>query len=354
MRMKVLVIGGTGYIGGHAVESLVRRGHQVSVFARGLTRPHLPEGISFIKGDRHNPEDLARARSESFDAVMDINPYTREETQTAINLFDGSISRFVHLSTAAVYQIADRMPLVESDPLVTDPSQNYAYNKAECERALRWAHAKSGFPFVSIRPMAVFGPRDDKSRENYYIKRIAAGDPVIVPDSGAVPIYAVYVKDLAEAMAEALSAERVEGCAFNIAQSEIIALNDHISHIARLLEAEADVAHIPSRLLERLGFNLLQFPYYSGDKILLCDTGAARSALGFVPTPYLRALRETVEYFLERGPEHQKSIDDHFPPGVPRERERELIERYRSEVRALEDRLTDRWLGESMPDIGDQ
>ncbi|HSE99053.1 MAG TPA: NAD-dependent epimerase/dehydratase family protein, partial [Blastocatellia bacterium] len=203
--MKVLVIGGTGYIGGHAAESLLRRGHIVSVFSRGLTCSSLPKSVSFIKGDRHNSEDLARARAEGFDAVIDINAYTREETQIAINVFDGAVSRFVHLSSVAVYQLGGRMPLVESDPLVTDPGQHYAYNKAECERALRWAHAKSGFPFVSIRPPAVIGPRDDKSRENYFIKRIVAGDPVIVPDSGAVPIHAVYVKDLAEMMVDALT-----------------------------------------------------------------------------------------------------------------------------------------------------
>jgi nucleoside-diphosphate-sugar epimerase len=352
--MKVLVIGGTGYIGGYVVESLVRRGHHASVFSRGLTRAHLPEGVSLIKGDRHNPEDLARARSEEFDAVIDINAYTREETQTVIKHFDGAVSRFVHLSTVAVYQLEGRMPLVESDPLVTDPAHSYAYNKAECERALRWAHAKSGFPFVSIRPPAIFGPRDDKSRENYYIKRIVSGDPVIVPDSGAVPIFAVFVKDLADVMASAVSVEGVGGCAFNVAQSEIVSVNGHIAHIARLLDAEADTAHIPSRLLERLGFNLQQFPYYSGDRIILCDTGAARSAFDFTPTPYLRALRETVEYFLERGPESRRSIEDRFSPSVPRSRERELIARYRSEVRSLEDRLTDRWLNESMPDISDE
>jgi nucleoside-diphosphate-sugar epimerase len=352
--MKVLVIGGTGYIGGHAVESLVRRGHLVSVFARGVTLPRLPEGVSLIKGDRHTPQDLDRARASEFDAVIDINAYTREETQAAINAFDGTVSRFVHLSTVSVYQLGDRMPLFESDSLVTDPGQNYAYNKAECERALRWAHAKSGFPFVSIRPPAVFGPRDDKSRENYYLKRISAGDPIIVPDSGAVPIYSVFVKDLAEVMATALSAEGVGGRAFNVSQSEVVSINEHISNIARLHGAQADTAHIPSRLLERLGFNLAQFPYYSADRIVLCDTSAARFALDFTPTPYLRALRETVEYFLERGPENHKSIEDRFPPAAPRSRERDLIERYRAEERALEDRLTDRWLNEAMPDLGDE
>ncbi|HVG20943.1 MAG TPA: NAD-dependent epimerase/dehydratase family protein [Blastocatellia bacterium] len=349
--MKVLVIGGTGYIGGHTVEELVRRGHEVSVFARGRKRPPLPEGVAFVEGDRHNPEDVARARSLRFDAIIDINAYTREESQALIQSFDGLLSRFVHLSTISVCQMTSELPFDESDPLVTDPNNSYGYNKAECERALRWAHAKSGFPFVSVRPPAVIGPRDDKSRENYYLKRLVAGDPIIVPDSGAIPVFAIFVKDLAAVLADALTAEAAVGSAYHVAQSGLISVNNHIANIARLAGLEADVAHVPRALLERLGFNLQHFPYATGDRLIVLDTSAAERDLGFTPTPYAAALRETVEHFLERGPEGQKSIEDHFPPLMPRSRERALVDRYRAEVCALEDRLTDEWLNEAMPEM---
>ncbi|MFP5265607.1 MAG: NAD-dependent epimerase/dehydratase family protein [Blastocatellia bacterium] len=349
--MKVLVIGGTGYIGSHTVEELVRRDHEVSVFARGRTRPLPPGGVAYIEGDRHNTEDVARARALRFDAIIDINAYTREETQTLIQSFDGLLSRFVHLSTISVCQMTSELPFDESDPLVTDPGKSYGYNKAECERALRWAHAKSGFPFVSVRPPAVFGPRDDKSRENYYLKRLVAGDPIIVPGSGATPIFAVFVKDLAAALANALTADGVVGSAYHVAQSTLVTVNSHVSNIARLAGVEPDVTHVPNPLLERLGFNLQHFPYNTGDRVIALDTSAAKRDLNFTPTPYARALRETVEYFLERGPESQKSIDDLFPPLMPRSRERALVDRYRAEVRALEDRLTDEWLNEALPEV---
>jgi 2'-hydroxyisoflavone reductase len=347
--MKVLVIGGTGYIGGHTVEELVRRGHEVSVFARGHKRPLLPEGVAFIEGDRHNSEDISRARSLRFDAIIDINAYTREETQALIQSFDGLLSRFVHLSTISVCQLTSEMPLDESDPLVTDPNNSYGYNKAECERALRWAHAKSGFPFVSVRPAVVFGPRDDKSRENYYLKRLVAGDPIIVPDSGAMPIHAIFVKDLASVLANALTAQMAVGSAYQLAQPNLISVNHHVANIASLAGVEADISHIPHTLLERLGFNLRHFPYITGDRLIVLDTSAAKRDLNFAPTPYARALRETIEYFLERGPESQKSIEDRFPPVMPRSRERALVDRYRAEICTLEDRLTDEWLSEALP-----
>lgn len=342
--MKVLVIGGSGYIGSHTVEELARRGHLVSVFARGITRP--PQAVELIKGDRRNPEDLARLRSLAFDAVIDINAYTREETQLAINAFDGAVARFIHLSTMAVYNLDSTMPLVEDSPLTTDMTAQYAYNKAECERALRWAYTKSGFPYVSVRPPGVFGPRDHISRENYCLKRMTAGDPIIVADSGATPVFAIYVKDLARCLVDSLTAEGVRGAAFHILQREILTINQHIASIAEAANVKADICHIPARLLERLGFTTYQFPYYLEGKTILADTTSARNRLGFAPTPYLRALKETVEYFLERGPENERSIEDSLSSVIPRSLERILVERYRRNLAEMEDRITKEWLTE--------
>src|SRR5205085_63438 len=178
-----------------------------------------PAEVQVIHGDRHQPSDVEALRAHRFDALIDINAYTREETQTLINAFDGRISRFVHLSSLSACQYVPTQPYNDSNPLVTDPSVAYGYNKAECERALRWAHARNGFPFVSVRPPAVVGPRDHQSRENYFLKRLVAGDPIIVAGSGATPIWAVYVKDLAAVLANALTATGVEGTAYSVAQA---------------------------------------------------------------------------------------------------------------------------------------
>jgi nucleoside-diphosphate-sugar epimerase len=350
--MKVLVIGGSGYIGSHTVEELSRRGHEVCVFARGVTPHRLPRHVTIIRGDRRTQADLHALRSHRFDAAIDINAYTREETQAVINTLDGYVSRFVHLSSLAVCQRTSGIPIQESDPLVTDPEAGYAYDKAECERALRWAHTKNRFPFVCLRPTAVIGPEDRLSRENYFLKRILAGDPVIIPDSGAPPIWAIYVRDLAAVMVNALTAAGAEGRTYNLSQPDLVSVNDHVENIARVAGTQAIVAHIPSRLLERLGFNLAHFPYFlPRESLIVVDIGAAKRELDYAPTPYARVLRDTTEWFLERGSETEPSLEDRFPPVMPRWRERELIERYRAATRELEDRLTDDWLDEAMPQL---
>ena len=79
------------------------------------------------------------------------------------------------------------------------------------------------------------------------------------------------------------------------------------------------------------------------------DIIAARRELDFAPTPYAKALRETVEWFLEHGVDREPAIEDHFPPLIPRSREREIVERYRAAIRDVEDKLTDDWLNEALP-----
>ncbi len=342
--MRVLVIGGTGYIGSHTVEELVRRGYEVTVFARGLTPTALPDEITFITGDRHKSEDLEHARAQGFDAIIDINAYTREETQTVIKIFDGEIKRFVHLSTVAVYHLAAPMPLKEDAPLVTDPLLHYAYNKAECERALRWAYTKNQFPYVAIRPPVVFGPRDDKSRECFYLKRLFAGDPIIVPDTGANPIFAIYVKDLATILVNALQSDQATGCAYHLAQSEFVTLDQHIAAIAQIAGATADVEYLPVHLLDRFGFVVNNFPFYLGGQPILLDTHAAQRDLKFKPTPYRQALRDTIAYFLGVGVDAHNTIEDLRPLGVSRMQERALVTSYRVARQRFEDALIDDWL----------
>lgn len=338
--MKTLVIGGTGYIGGHIAERLRGRGFDVTVFARGRTEASPHPAITVVNGDRHEPDELRRLARMGFDAVVDVCAYKREETQAAVDAFDGHVSRFVHISTVSVNQMSSGFPLRESDPLVTDPSKGYGYEKAECERALNKAHAKSDFPFVTIRPTVVFGPRDRISRENYYVKRLLSGDAIVLPDGGLTPVFGVYVVDLADAVAAAIVSETAAGRAYHLMMRERITLARHVENIAAIVGHPAETVSVPSALLERVGFNLNWFPYYAGAKTeIALDTTAAERDLEFRPTPYARALEETVRWFLDARPESLPSVEDRFPPVMPRSVQSEFARRYRDRVAAVEEEI---------------
>ena len=341
--MKTLVIGGTGYIGGHVAERLRGRGFEVTVFARGHTHAEIHPSIEVVHGDRNDPDALKRLSRRAFDAVVDVCAYTRKETQTAVDAFDGWVSRFVHISTVSVNRMTSGFPLRESDPLVTDPARGYGYEKAECERALHQAHAKNDFPFVSIRPTVVFGPRDRISRENHYIKRLLSGDVILLPDGGLTLVSGVYVVDLADAVAAAIVSETAAGRAYHLAMRERVSLAQHVERIAELVGREAETVAIPSRLLERVGFDLNWFPYFAGTRTEISfDTAAAERDLEFRPTPYARALEETVRWFLDQGPESLPAIEDRFPPVMPRSIQSEFARTYRDRATALEDEIAAR------------
>jgi nucleoside-diphosphate-sugar epimerase len=338
--MKTLVIGGTGYIGAHVAERLRGRGFEVTVFSRGRTEFPLHASIAVERGDRHEEGALRRLGRMGFDAVVDLCAYRREETEAAVDAFDGRISRFVHLSSVSANRMTSGFPLRESDPLVTDPARRYGYAKAECERALHQAHAKSDFPFVTIRPPVIFGPRDRVSRETHFVKRMLSGDAIILPDGGPTTVFGVYVIDLADAIAAAIVSESAPGRAYFVRMRERVSLVDHVARISAIVGRPAETVAIPSRLLERVGFNLNWFPYYAGEHPEReLDTTAAERDLDFRPTPYARALEETVGWFLERGPESLPAIEDRFPPVLPRAVQSDFARRYAARVSALEDEM---------------
>lgn len=338
--MKVLVIGGTGYVGGHIAERLRTRGFEVTVFARGRTHVPFDAEIPVVHGDRTSREDLKQLAAAGFDAVVDVCAYRRAETQAAVDAFDGRVSRFVHISTVSVNQMVSGLPLRESDPLVIGPVGSYGYEKAECERALHQAHAKSDFPFVTLRPVVIFGPRDRISRENHYIKRLLSGDAIILPDGGVTLTFGIYVLDVADAVASAIVSEAAAGRTYHLMMRERVKLADHVADIAAIVGREAETVGIPSRVLERVGFNMGWFPYYVGEgRDLDLDTSAAERDLELRTTPYARALETTVEWFLGQGPESLPSIEDRFPPVMPRAIQSEFARRWRDRAAALEDEV---------------
>ena len=338
--MRVLVIGGTGYIGGHIAERLRSRGFDVTAFARGRTHAPYGDAVPVVHGDRRDRDELRRLARLGFEAVVDVCAYRREETEAVVEAFDGYVNRFVHISTVSVNRMTSGFPLRESDPIETDPSRGYGYEKAECERALNQAHAKSDFPFVTIRPSVVFGPRDRISRENHYVKRLLSGDAIILPDGGLTVTFGVYVLDVADAVAGAIVSETAAGRAYHLMMRERVRLAQHVENIAAIVGRDAETVAIPSRVLERVGFNLAWFPYYAGEMTeMSLDTSAAERDLEFRPTPYAQSLETTVRWFLDQGPESLPSIEDRFPPVMPRAAQSDFARRYRDRVEALEDEI---------------
>ncbi|MGQ9865616.1 MAG: NAD-dependent epimerase/dehydratase family protein [Pseudanabaenaceae cyanobacterium] len=208
--MKVLVMGGTRFIGVALVKRLVAEGHEVTVCNRG-TRP-VPAGVRNLVGDRTDVETLrALLAPEDFDVIFDNTGRELKDTQPLVDMFRGRLRHFVYVSSAGVYQAAGLLPHFEGD--ATDPQSRHR-GKRETERYLEKAFAEEGFPFTAVRPVYIYGPDNYNDIEAWFFDRLVRDRPIPMP--GPYLTQLGHVEDLAAAMVAILGNTQAIGEIYNI------------------------------------------------------------------------------------------------------------------------------------------
>ena len=294
--MQVLVIGGSRFIGLALVQRLLMDGHRITLVNRGRTADPFGTRVSRVIGDRADPQTLQRAVARrEFDAVIDVISFRGEDTQTAIEKLAGRIGHFIHISTASVYLIRERLlaPFREDDfagrlapkSEATSSSWTYAYHKRRCEVALAQAWESDQFPYTSLRLPMVVGPGDYTERAQSYLERLLDGGPIILPDGGLNSWGFLWVADVAETIAANLMNSNAFGRAYNLAGREIVALKQFVETAAAHLGVRPTLASVPLDWLNRLNLGTAFSPYTHDHDIVL-DTAAAERDLLFEPTPF--------------------------------------------------------------------
>jgi nucleoside-diphosphate-sugar epimerase len=305
--MQVLVIGGSRFIGLAVVQRLLMDGHRVTLLNRGRTPDPFGTRVSRVIGERSDPQTLQRAVSRrDFDVVVDVIAFREEDTRAAIERLAGKIGHFIHISTASVYLIRDRLlaPFREEDfagrlapkTEATSASWTYAYHKRRCELVLSEAWEADQFPYTTLRLPMVVGPRDYTERAQAYLERLVDGGPVILPDGGLNSWGFLWVHDVAEVVAANLMNGNAFGRAYNLAQREIVSLRQFVETAAGELGERASIASVPSEWLTRINLGTAFSPY-SHDHDIMLDIAAAQRDLLFEPTPFLSWAEQMVVDF---------------------------------------------------------
>jgi UDP-glucose 4-epimerase len=207
--MRILIMGGTRFIGVYLTKMLVEQGDEVVLFNRG-NRPAPVEGVLEIKGDRTSPEQLKEKLSqEHFDAIFDNNGRELSDTQPLAEIFQDRVQHFVYMSSAGVYLPSDQMPHLEGDPV--DPKSRHR-GKHETEAFL----TQLGLPFTSIRPTYIYGPGNYNDLESWFFDRIVRDRPIPIPANGLHLTQLGHVKDLARAMCQVLGNNQAVGQVYNV------------------------------------------------------------------------------------------------------------------------------------------
>lgn len=207
--MRILMMGGTRFIGVYLTKVLVAQGHEVVLFNRGK-KPAPVAGIQQIHGDRTDASLLQeKLSSEKFDAIFDNNGRELSDTQPLAEIFKGKVQHFVYMSSAGVYLKSDQLPHVEGD--ATDPKSRHL-GKYETETYLK----ASGLPWTSIRPTYIYGPQNYNELEAWFFDRIVRDRPIPIPGNGMHITQLGHCQDLATAMAAVLGNEKAIGQIYNV------------------------------------------------------------------------------------------------------------------------------------------
>lgn len=212
--MRLLILGGTVFIGRHLVEAALARGHEVTLFNRGRHDSGLFPEVEKVRGDRTLNLDVLRGRR--WDAVIDTCGYVPKVVRASARMLADAVEHYTFISSQSVYANFDTPGIDESAPVQTLTDEQvreaekivptghtiavgygemYGGLKALCERA---AAAEMSGRALSIRAGLIVGPYDYSDRFTYWVRRVAQGGPVLAPGRPDRPVQIIDARDLAE------------------------------------------------------------------------------------------------------------------------------------------------------------
>jgi 2'-hydroxyisoflavone reductase len=206
-KLKILILGGTAFLGPAFVNVARSRGHEITLFNRGKTNKDLYPDLVKLRGDRDG--DLTALETGTWDVCLDTSGYIPHMVKASTELLKGRVDQYIFISSISVYADFKEKGLNEKSAVgvITDEEiataltmkditgLNYGPLKALCEQA---ASAAFGNKACNIRPGLIVGPRDRSDRFTYWPVRIAKGGEVMVPDKPEIPTQVIDVRDLAE------------------------------------------------------------------------------------------------------------------------------------------------------------
>lgn len=229
--LSALVIGGSGFIEKAIVDHLLSLGCQVTLLNRG-NRP-IP-GTKQLKADRNSLSEMKSTLelTGTFDVVIDTSAYTGPAVEIAWNLLRQKTSRWIHLSSAAVYvETPDRAP-AESDPIGGAKIWGeYGREKSDADKFLL-SHSHE-MPVSILRAAYFYGPENDLDRERFIWSRLLRDRAVLIPGDGETPMQFVHVKDLA-LMVEAILTKNPRSSVFNLTPPETVTQRQYVSALASI------------------------------------------------------------------------------------------------------------------------
>jgi 2'-hydroxyisoflavone reductase len=305
--LKLLVLGGTKFLGRAVVEAAISRGHEVTLLNRGVTNPELFPEAEKLRGDLGAGVDVG---GRTWDAAIELDPTQRAGRY--VEMLSDSVGHYVFISTISVY--ADFSRPVDEGSQLHEPSEEYGGLKVASERAVQ---AAFGERCAIVRPGLIVGPHDPTDRFTYWPRRLAEGGEVLAPGSPDQPLQIVDARDLG-AWLVTVAERRVTGVFNATGPAEPLTLGSALERIA----PGAQIVWVDEQVILDAGVEpWTELPLWApGDDFAwLCRVDVARAlAAGLTFRPLEGTARDTLAWSREAGEQR---------PTLTREKERELLAR---------------------------
>lgn len=326
--MRILMLGGTLFVGRHMVDAALDRGHEVTLFTRGRTNPGLFD-VEHLNGDRDGGLDALAGRR--WDAVIDTSGRLPRLVRQSAALLADAVGRYVFVSSKSVYaafppQGVDEDSAVTelADPTTEDDVAHYGGLKVLCERVVQDIYGERA---LVLRPGLIVGPHDPTDRFTYWPWRIAQGGEILVPGVPARHVLVLDVRDMAAFTIEAL--ERSLGGTFNlVGPRERLTMGDLAATCASAATVRPawtwidDDAFLLAEGLVPYRDLPLWMPPGPGREGFMEASVARALAAGLRLRPIQETVADTLAFALRLGPDHA------WRAGLSRQREAELLARW--------------------------
>jgi len=317
--LRLLILGGTGFLGPHVVQAARRRGVAVTLFNRGRTNPGLfrdGPGLEQIQGDRDG--GLRALAGRHWDAALDTSAYLPRHAREAALLLRGAVPQYIFTSSIAVYG-QRRDPVDESTPLaphdenvdlrserVTDVS--YGPLKAQCEQEIRTSF---GAQTLLLRLGRLVGPGDPGDQLTYWAARCARGGDVLVPGRPSDPVQFLDVRDLAEWLLRCVSA-KLSGTFNVVGPAEPCTMERLLSTCNAAGGRRARPQWVSVEALRQLGYGgfLGKFPLWQPPESagLAQVVGRRARERGLRPRPLASSVRDTLDWLRGQPAARQNGL----------------------------------------------
>lgn len=325
---KILILGGTGFVGRILTENLIKEGIEPVLFNRGKRSPGIFPELRQITGDRLVKEDIEKIAGESWDLVVDFSCMYPVNLDEITDMLKGKAGKYIFISTISVFPMesADywKDPVTESSVTLTcseeeklnpDVNSTYGQKKAECERILL---NKDWINPVIFRPGLIYGRYDYTDRFYYWLYRAYANNKILLPENGKEEFTATHSEDFANLIRKSFDIN-TSGRVFNAVTHKPVSLRKSVDTACSVLGKEpvyvnAEMDFIEKHKLTPWG----DLPNWIGEFSIRVDNSLAEKEFDHTFMPFEESIERSINYYASIGWQVPKA-------GLSIEREQELI-----------------------------